>query len=146
MNYYEKVRDAVERIAECTTSDAQGVVEAWERTNGPVEEQQWGGEPDAENVARAILKMPKGKNWYHKEGRAPHFQGHVIDEATGADIAVTYNDEGGKHARLMAQAPALLEAVQAVLSSPCPEVVYKWLEVHGLTDKLQAARDAATNP
>jgi hypothetical protein len=30
MNYYEKVRDAVERIAECTTSDAQGIIEAWE--------------------------------------------------------------------------------------------------------------------
>ena len=54
------------------------------------------------------------KNWYHKEGRAPHFQGHVIDEATGADIAVTYNDEGGEHARLIATAPRLLAFAQMI--------------------------------
>jgi hypothetical protein len=30
MNYYEKVRDAIEEIAECTTSDAQGILGAWE--------------------------------------------------------------------------------------------------------------------
>ena len=32
--YYEQVRDAVERLAECTTSDAQGIIGAWELKNG----------------------------------------------------------------------------------------------------------------
>ena len=60
MNYYEKVRDAVERIAKCTTSDAQGIIEAWERTNGQStfgEAQHAGTNP--EDLARAILKMPE---------------------------------------------------------------------------------------
>jgi hypothetical protein len=64
MNYYEKVRDAVERIAECTTSDAQGIIEAWERTNGQSIEEDTFGEAEhagttPEDLARTILKMPE---------------------------------------------------------------------------------------
>lgn len=32
--YYEQVRDLIERKAECDTSDAQGIIEAWEIRNG----------------------------------------------------------------------------------------------------------------
>lgn len=34
MTYYEQVRDAIEKIADCTTSDAQGIIGAWELRNG----------------------------------------------------------------------------------------------------------------
>lgn len=34
MTYYEQVRDAIETIADCTTSDAQGIIGAWELRNG----------------------------------------------------------------------------------------------------------------
>ena len=34
--YYERVRDEVERVGECTTSDAQGILEAWELKQGNV--------------------------------------------------------------------------------------------------------------
>lgn len=32
--YYEQVRDHVERLGECSTSDAQGIIGAWEMRNG----------------------------------------------------------------------------------------------------------------
>ena len=32
--YYEQVRDAIERSAECTTSDAQGIIQSWAMRNG----------------------------------------------------------------------------------------------------------------
>jgi hypothetical protein len=55
--YYEQVRDEVERIAECTTSDAQGIIEAWERTNTQSIDghEDVGTNPAA--VARSILKI-----------------------------------------------------------------------------------------
>lgn len=51
MNYYEQVRDEVERLAECTTSDAQGIIGAWELRNGkrPVYDADFG---------RSFLKGP----------------------------------------------------------------------------------------
>jgi hypothetical protein len=50
---------------------------------------------------------------YHA-GRAPsgpHYQGHIMDE-DGKTVAVTYDDEGGKVADLLASAPELLEALE----------------------------------
>ena len=50
-------------------------------------------------------------NWYSKTSNpdSPHEQGLVIDENTGANIAVSYNP---KHAPLIAAVPALLRAVE----------------------------------
>jgi hypothetical protein len=66
MNYYEQVRDAVERIAQCTTSDAQGIIGAWGQTKhspgdagqAAIDEAEEAG-TTPEDLARAILKMPK---------------------------------------------------------------------------------------
>lgn len=56
--------------------------------------------------------MNKGnmnKNWYTKTTNtgSPHEQGLIVDEKTGANIAVSYNP---KHAALIAAAPDLLAA------------------------------------
>ena len=56
------------------------------------------------------------KQWCHSVGGDPHNQGHVYDEATGATVAVTYSDEGGQHARLIAAAPDLLAALKQCLA------------------------------
>ena len=68
MNYYEKVRDHIERLAECTTSDAQGIIEAWAMKEHPgrgimadtwaVEVREAAG-TDPEQLARTILNMPE---------------------------------------------------------------------------------------
>jgi len=56
--YFEQVRDAIERIGECTTSDAQSIILAWERRQdeGIDGHEEVGTEP--ETVARAILNLP----------------------------------------------------------------------------------------
>lgn len=63
-NYYEQVREAVERLGECTTSDAQGVIMAWELKNGgspmgdeAVNRAEAAG-TDPETLARTILSIP----------------------------------------------------------------------------------------
>lgn len=61
--YYEQVRDKVEEIAIATTSDAQAIIEAWERTNGQSIEEDTFGEAEhagtsPEDLARLILRMP----------------------------------------------------------------------------------------
>lgn len=50
----------------------------------------------------------KPQNWTFRKGSEPHNQALVYNEDTGEDIAVTYNDEDGGHARLIAAAPELL--------------------------------------
>ncbi len=52
--------------------------------------------------------------WSGREGSSPHHQGQVSSEATGATIAVTYSDESGANVRLIAAAPDLLAACEAV--------------------------------
>ena len=54
--------------------------------------------------------------WYtsDKGPSSPHYQGQVAVEETGRTIAITYDDEGGYNARLIAAAPELLEACQLV--------------------------------
>jgi hypothetical protein len=53
--------------------------------------------------------------WAFREGSTPHFQGLVYSEETGTDICVTYHDEGGHNAALIAAAPDMLEALQKAL-------------------------------
>jgi hypothetical protein len=50
--------------------------------------------------------------WYSRNGSSPHFQGQIADETTGATVAISYSDEGGAHARLIAAAPELLAALE----------------------------------
>lgn len=64
MEYCEQVRDAIERVAECTTSDAQGIIGAWEMRNGGtmmgdenMDKAEAEGK-DPEQLAREILGMP----------------------------------------------------------------------------------------
>ena len=47
--------------------------------------------------------------WNHNNGSSPHFQAQVSSEKTGDIIALTYSDEDGSNARLIAAAPDLLE-------------------------------------
>jgi hypothetical protein len=51
------------------------------------------------------------ETWY--ASKASCGQGLVIDEATGANIAVAYDDQ---HTNLLAAAPALLKAAQRMLA------------------------------
>ena len=57
------------------------------------------------------------KQWCHSVGGDPHNQGHVYDETSGATVAVTYSDEGGQHARLIAAAPKLYAALHACVDA-----------------------------
>lgn len=57
------------------------------------------------------------KKWYSFAGSDPHNQGQVIDQATGHTVAVTYNDEEGKNARLIAASPDLLETLDGVMKA-----------------------------
>jgi hypothetical protein len=54
--------------------------------------------------------------WYSRNGRSPHFQGQVASESTGATIAISYSDEDGANARLIAAAPELLDGCNAALA------------------------------
>ena len=49
--------------------------------------------------------------WYAVETRNLHYQGLVIEEGTGRNIAVSYE---GKDAILLAAAPDMLEALEAI--------------------------------
>lgn len=50
---------------------------------------------------------------YNAGTAAPHHQGQVYCEETGKTVAVTFDDETGDKARLIAAAPELLAALQA---------------------------------
>ena len=50
--------------------------------------------------------------WAYTEGSSPHYQGQVYREDNGHTVAVTYHDEDGANARLIAAAPDLLAALQ----------------------------------
>jgi hypothetical protein len=50
-------------------------------------------------------------NWY--AANSSNQQGLICDESTGGNIAITYNKD---HARLVAAAPELLEALQNALN------------------------------
>ena len=57
--------------------------------------------------------------WYtsDKGPSGPHYQGQVAVEETGRTVAITYDDEGGHNARLIAAAPEMLAACQAALQN-----------------------------
>jgi hypothetical protein len=67
-SYYEQVRDHVERIAECTTSDAQGIIEAWERTSPESIDGHEEMGTNAEQVAQTILE-PKHRVLVNRKER-----------------------------------------------------------------------------
>jgi hypothetical protein len=52
--------------------------------------------------------------WAFSKGSSPHNQGQVYDEDNGKTLAVTYNDEDGANARLIAAAPDMLAALRAI--------------------------------
>lgn len=77
-------------------------------------------------------------NWLHKAGHAPHHQGQVYDETTGATVAVTYDDEGGQRAAMMAAAPDMLAALERVYRTLCnPAHVQEFMR-----EPLAEVRDA----
>lgn len=47
----------------------------------------------------------------------------VIDEARGADKAITLNDRGGQFAALIAAAPDLLQALEVITLAGSPETM-----------------------
>lgn len=57
------------------------------------------------------------KKWHHRAGYEPHNQGQVYDAETGQTVAITYSDEGGKNARLIASCPELLETLEGVMKA-----------------------------
>jgi hypothetical protein len=52
-------------------------------------------------------------SWEYRAGSSPHFQGQIYDEA-GKTVAISYDDEGGNKARLIASAPDLAEALHRI--------------------------------
>lgn len=75
--------------------------------------------------------MTKPRTWYVARMSNAHDQGLVIDEATGANIAVTY---ASKDTPLIAAAPELLAALEALVN--CPD--YAGIRTH----EMRAAHDA----
>ena len=57
--------------------------------------------------------------WYtpDKGPSGPHYQGQVAVEETGRTIAITYDDEGGHNACLIAAAPSLKDAAHLALQA-----------------------------
>ena len=55
--------------------------------------------------------------WYtsDKGTSSPHYQGQVAVEETGRTIAITYDDEGGYNAHLIAAAPDGLALAQLIV-------------------------------
>ena len=149
MNYYEQVRDAVERIAECTTSDAQGIIEAWERRRGDTTGTQVVGTTedqgtDPEDLARAILKMPdtsttKGSHtpgpWSVDADKARN--NLVVSSDTTGDVVCEVVSEPGSdpvaeaNAQLIAAAPDGLAAAR--------EALQDWQELRQVTPEAMEA-------
>ena len=50
-------------------------------------------------------------SWEYRAGSSPHFQGQIYDEA-GKTVAISYDDEGGSRAQLIASAPELLATLK----------------------------------
>jgi hypothetical protein len=79
--------------------------------------------------------------WAFSKGSSPHNQGQVYYEDNGKTLAVTYNDEDGANARLIAAAPDMFAALQAALA--CLEnlrEVQQWGKAEG--DHIDEAIDA----
>jgi predicted nucleic acid-binding protein len=79
--------------------------------------------------------------WSFRQGSSPHNQGQVYCEDNGKTLAVTYDDEDGANARLIAASPAMLAALQAALA--CLEnlrEVQQWDKAEG--DHIDEAIDA----
>jgi hypothetical protein len=57
------------------------------------------------------------ERWYYREGYSPAYHGHVINENTGATIAVTYDDKDAAKARLAAAAPDFLRVCEALTAA-----------------------------
>jgi len=83
--------------------------------------------------------------WAYTEGSSPHYQGQVYRDDNGHTVAITYHDEDGANARLIAAAPTMLAALQAALA--CFEnlrEVQQWDKAEGdYIDEAIDARDAA---
>lgn len=73
--------------------------------------------------------------WGYAKGYEPHNQGQVYYEDNGQTLAVTYNDEDGANARLIAAAPDMLAALQELLADS-----YLGNPING--DRMRAAREA----
>ena len=61
-----------------------------------------------------MIEIPTGYTkglWGFIQGTPPHYQARVYDE-TGKTIAITYNDESGANAELIALAPELAAEVE----------------------------------
>jgi hypothetical protein len=51
----------------------------------------------------------ESQSWSYRPGLGPHYQGQVYDEETGKTLAISYDDEGGARARLIAALPDLVK-------------------------------------
>ena len=156
MNYYEKVRDAVERIAECTTSDAQGIIEAWERRKGDTTGTQVVGiaedqGTDPEDLARTILGIPDGPTpgpWSIDADKARN--NLVVSSDVTGDVICEVVAEPGSDP--VAEANARLIAAAAELREACIEALSLFdnypacWEAIGTYEVLNNAITKATNP
>ncbi len=55
--------------------------------------------------------------WEYSPGHDPHNQAQIYGEG-GKTLAITYSDEGSANARLIAAAPAMLEALRECITEP----------------------------
>lgn len=102
----------------------------------------------AVNAAPDAVATP---SWGSHAGSAPHHQGQVYDQATGQTLAVTYHDEGGVRAAMMASAPTvraaaeqLAAALQSVLTGFRDRGAgYPDRELHATPEQIEARAAAA---
>jgi hypothetical protein len=88
-DFYDDVRDEVERMGEMTTSDAQGVISAWVLRQRREGKQDYKDQSSASTTARAILGIPT-----QELAPEPEAQPQVQQVADPADTAPQPGDVG----------------------------------------------------
>ena len=87
----------------------------------------------------------KTKSWYYRPtaGHETHGQGVIADEETGRDVAIAY--DGDADGALLAAAPAMLAALEAIHAALNQPVQYTGLRTPASTDVLRSDATLARN-
>jgi hypothetical protein len=133
MNYYEQVRDEVERLAECTTSDAQGIIGAWEMKNGnhdmTDDENVNKAAVDgirAEALARTILNMPE-------PSRNPDTRRLMLEESAREHEMELTDEHGARMGSIYLEGPDTATGEEMAFGI---ELVKRWNAYNTLRDAL----------
>jgi hypothetical protein len=67
-------------------------------------------------LPNVIVRERAPRSWEYRAGASPHYQGQIYDE-NGKTVAITYDDENGKNAALIASGPEMLEALKQLVNA-----------------------------